>query len=540
MIIDGRQGFAAGTAEYDVCIVGAGVAGISLALELEGSGLRVCLLEAGGRGYERRVQDLFHGEVDAVSYPPLRDTRLAALGGTSGVWAGWCRPLEVPDFENRPDAVDSEWPFGLAALWPYYERAHPICGLGPCDYAPEAWRAELGAEKLFADDANFVDRLFFVNARHFGERYLGDLQRSKQTDVVLHASVVRLVADRGGCTQDEGSGGYARVSAAEVRDDTGHGFTLRAARFVLAAGGIENPRLLLMSADSPDAAVSDESGLVGRYFTDHAFVDFGSLVLDTPASMRFYLPAPVLAEASRDTSVRGVISLRDDAVRQSGLLNAALFVYPQYETHWSYEADAVKALLQLHAKFARRAVPGNLRPYLARAVRAPHAVAVAMARRFLVRNENAHRWRMRAMYESEPRYENRVTLSSERDKLGRPKAKVAWRLGDRDIASMRRVTALFDERLREAGIGRLERAFADEPDAWRAAAEGGKHHMGTTRMHRDPGLGVVDENCRVHGTSNLFIAGSSVFPSCGYANPTLTIVALAIRLADHLKQEAAG
>ncbi len=142
---------------------------------------------------------------------------------------------------------------------------------------------------------------------------------------------------------------------------------------------------------------------------------------------------------------------------------------------------------------------------------------------------------MRAAFETGFRYDNRVMLSDERDRLGRRRVRIEWRIGDADVENMRRVTHLFDQAVRQAGVGHLERAFPDAPAAWRQALEAGKHHMGTTRMHVASRLGVVDENSRVHGTSNLFVTGSSVFPSGGYANPTLTIVALAARLGDHLK-----
>jgi choline dehydrogenase-like flavoprotein len=147
---------------------------------------------------------------------------------------------------------------------------------------------------------------------------------------------------------------------------------------------------------------------------------------------------------------------------------------------------------------------------------------------------------MRAAFETAFRYENRVMLSDERDRLGRRRARIEWRTGESDVENMRRVTRLFDRAVRRAGVGHLELAFPNEPSAWREAVEGGKHHMGTTRMHETPRHGVVDHNSRVHGTSNLFITGSSVFPSGGYANPTLTIVALAVRLGEHLKRVASG
>jgi choline dehydrogenase-like flavoprotein len=167
---------------------------------------------------------------------------------------------------------------------------------------------------------------------------------------------------------------------------------------------------------------------------------------------------------------------------------------------------------------------------------APHRLAIALARKLVVRHGPARRWRMRAAFEAGFRYDNRVMLSDERDRLGRRRVRVEWRMVEADVENMRRVMQLFDQAVRQAGVGYLERAFPDATAAWRQAVEPAKHHMGTTRMHVSARYGVVDENSRVHGTSNLYVTGSSVFPSGGYANPTLTIVALAARLGDHLKR----
>lgn len=197
-------------------------------------------------------------------------------------------------------------------------------------------------------------------------------------------------------------------------------------------------------------------------------------------------------------------------------------------------------MLALFNKLKRRAVPGAAWPYARQAVRAPHWLALALARKLAVRHGPARRWRMRAAFETGFRYENRVMLGHERDRLGRRRVCIEWKIGEADIENMRRVTDLFDQAIRQAGVGHLERAFADAPAAWRQAVEGGKHHMGTTRMRVASEHGVVDENGRVHGTSNLFVTGSSVFPSGGHANPTLTIVALAARLGDHLKRVVRG
>ena len=232
--------------------------------------------------------------------------------------------------------------------------------------------------------------------------------------------------------------------------------------------------------------------------------------------------------------MRGVLSLRREVVARERLMNAQLFFHPRYESHRAFATDEVKALLQLWNKRKHRAVPGAVWPYARRAARAPHRLVVAMARKLAVSDGPERRWRMRAAFETVFRYENRVVLSDERDRLGMRKVRIEWRVGDDDVENMRRVMQYFDRAVRQAGVGHFEGAFPDEHSAWRQALEVGKHHMGTTRMHVDCERGVVDANGQVHGTANLFVAGSSVFPSGGYANPTLTIVALAVRLGDYL------
>ncbi len=280
MILDAQKGFGHEPPRYDLCIVGAGAAGITLALELEATGRRVCLLEAGGAVYEAETQRLLEGEVVGQAYPPLRDTRVGALGGSTTVWAGWCRPLEALDFEPRAWYDAGGWPFGLDELRPYYARAHEICGLAAFDYDPERWAGVLGPERILPRDPTFTNEIFHVQVQNFGQRYRERLERSKYIDLVLHAPVTRARLEDAACT------------AVEIRTLDGDDLAIRADRFVLAAGGVENPRLLLLSAVEPAGAPGNAGGLVGRYFTDHAFVDPGTLVLRQPDSMDFYQPRP--------------------------------------------------------------------------------------------------------------------------------------------------------------------------------------------------------------------------------------------------------
>jgi choline dehydrogenase-like flavoprotein len=321
---------------------------------------------------------------------------------------------------------------------------------------------------------------------------------------------------------------------------------VQARRYVLAAGGIENARLLLASADSPERAPGNAHDLVGRYFTDHPFVNVGMLVLEDDArDLDFYFPQAVAPAAGpqgnggKQPAVRATLTLRRAVLEAESLHNAALFFHPRYESHPVFASSEVRAFLELWDKIRRKAVPGGLAPYFRRAIRAPHRIAHAAARKLLLRAGRSKSWRVRAMFETEPQYDNRVTLSPARDALNRPRARLQWRLSAHDLRCMGRATQLFDDAFRRAGVGRLELAFPDTADGWRSVVEGGKHHMGTTRMHADPRCGVVDPDGRVHGVPNLYVSGSSVFPSGGYANPTLTIVALAIRLADHLRQTRA-
>ncbi len=278
---------------------------------------------------------------------------------------------------------------------------------------------------------------------------------------------------------------------------------------------------------------------MGRYFSDHAFVDPGTLVLRAPDSLSFYRARPV-APGQGASSVRGVLSLRREAVERERLMHAALYFHPRYEAHRVFDTAEVKAFQTLWNKLKQRAVPGAAWPYVRQAAMAPQRLAVALARKLAVRHGPARRWRMRAAFETGFRHDNRVILSDGRDKLGRRQVRIEWQIGGADLENMRRVTQRFDQAVTDAGVGHLERAFPDTAAGWREALEPAKHHMGATRMHVAPDRGVVDENSRVHGTSNLFIAGSSVFPSGGYANPTLTIVALALRLGDHLKRLVSG
>lgn len=506
---------------YDVCVIGGGPAGITLALELARRKRRVCLLEAGGEAYDARAQASFEGDV-VGRYPSLRSTRMSMLGGSSQVWAGWCRPLDDEDFRDRPWMGAPGWPLTRDELLPFYRRAHDACGLGTFEYDPGFWLQHLGMVPLPGRNADLRHAMFHTRALHFGREYRSRLQQADEIDVLLHAPVLALRMD------DDGS-----VRSALVRIRSGEEIPIRARSYVLAAGGIENARLLLLSAADPARAPGNERGFVGRFFSDHPFVNPGWLVLREPHPLGFYFPTPIAPGAP--AGVRAVLTLQRELIERRRLPASALFFHPAYEAHAAFDEPSVRAFLEWRDTLRSRAVPGTARTLLARALRGPHHVAIAALRKLLVRAGARKRWRVRMMFETASRFDNRITLDSARDALGRPRARLTWTIGEDEITGMRESFTLFDAELRRSGVGHLETTLPDR-EAWRTRLEGGKHHMGTTRMHDHPDHGVVDAHCRVHGTHNLHVAGSSVFPGGGYANPTLTIVALALRLADHLAE----
>ncbi len=509
----------------DVCVVGAGPAGLSLALQLSSS-TRVCLLEAGGLRPDRATQDLLRGE--GPGYLALEDAQLSCFGGATRVWSGWCRPLDESVFRPRDWMGAVSWPFEREDLDPYYERAHELCELGPYEYDTSWWADESSAPLMLARDLTTTTVFQFSPPTRFGTTYRREVSDSPKLQVLLRAVATELVATESG----------RRIDRLRVRTLTGGSFEVAARLYVLAAGGIENPRLLLLSDRSHTGGVGNEHDLVGRYFMEHPYVNSGWLSLDRDcSSLAFYWPHPVRRNGI-STTVRGVFTMPREEVLSQRLVNCALFLLPPYEAHPALATKGADALRVLATSVRRGWLPPDIGRHVADAVRDPRGTMSAAYLRLRPQGDldRARRLRLRAYCEPLPRHDQRVALRRSRDALGRHRVRLAWEPSDLARRSMRRAHELMDAAFRQAGLGQVECLLGKPGEP---PIEGGKHHMGTTRMHPDPKRGVVDQNSRVHGADNLFVTGSSVFPTAGYANPTLTIVALALRLADHLQARLA-
>ena len=531
MHVDARTLPDGSTLDAEVVVVGAGPAGITVALELARRGTRVLLLESGGRERDRRVQALARATSAGTSYFPVHRARVRAFAGTSQHWAdnGWfrARPLDPIDLEVRPAIPHTGWPIAYEDLEPYYARAHRWCELGPYDYGLDRWTDdERTALDLDPDVVRTV--VFLLTPYDTWTRRWAEVVGQDDLQLVTHCTVRRIATDE---RPD-------RVDALECATLERTTITVRGDRVVLAAGGLENPRLLLLSDGTHRRGIGNDHDQVGRCFMEHLAVRAGNVVPDDPAALEGLPLYRQQRDASGRLATHAKLAVAPDVLRREGLLNATFFLFRFSEARAS---QATRSFVTLRRSLTWRPAAPDLAAHARVALRGARSLATvaveeAAARRG--RRKPLAVWQMMAMAEQAPDPGSRVLLDRREDALGLRRARLDWRLSDIDRRSIERSQELVAEQLEAAGIGRVEGRLGTERPA--AQIQPQWHHMGTTRMAADPSEGVVDADGRVHGIDNLYVAGSSTFPTGGYANPTLTIVALAVRLADHLAGQPAA
>jgi choline dehydrogenase-like flavoprotein len=534
MFIDTRRLDEGHTVEAELCIIGGGVAGITLALEFEKRGIDTCLIESGGFKPDRATRDLYRGESVGIPYRFADGCRSRYLGGSSNCWGGWCRPMEESDFDQRAWVANSGWPFGKAELQAYYERTHTILQIGPNRFDTDFWVDEIdnpAVRKIPFDPAFVVDGVSqFSPPARFGKLYREDLARSRNVKVYLYANAVDIESDESG-----------RIDLVRAKTLTGNSATFTAKIFVLAAGGIENARLLLVSNQQRTEGLGNHNDLVGRYFMDHPRLYSGKVRFN-PAwahNMLYDIKHHYQNKsvAAHGTCIAAQFGLPFELQAKEKLLNARVCfssVFPGEDSDVATALIHIKQMLERKEQFERTLV----RDMLALA-RHPSTAAGFLASRFLPTRSLAKYARFQIVVEPLPDPDSRVTLSDQRDRLGLRRVKVDWRIDTQVKRTIDRTLAIIARDLTRAGVAEVELDPAIEGGDWPSTfeKEGTWHHMGTTRMHDSQKLGVVDRNCRVHGTANLYAAGSSVFPTGGGNFPTITICALALRLSDHIAVE---
>jgi choline dehydrogenase-like flavoprotein len=478
MIVDGLEVRDGAVLETDVCVIGGGAAGIAACLPFIGGSSDVVLLEAGGEGYAQASQAWYAGDVDG-DFPgsALTGFRLRQFGGTTGHWEGQVFPLDPIDFRVRPWVRNSGWPIAAADLTPHYEAAARLMELPAVPNERLAGTGASIAARFLGFLPEFTQHhVFQVAPLRFAERFGPDLRRARNVNVYLNARVDELTANDG----------RDRVVAARVRTEGGRSFRVAARTFVLAAGALENARLLLYNRLGTDHDV------VGRYFFAHSLLTGCHLYADF---------------AHRE-ALEHLAGFNDDAHRffvRIGLASAAQERHQLMNCHVGIDAVTTSEFEALPAVLFRGRDLDPDRLVLAR---------------------------LRVLAEQEPDATNRITLSDTLDELGIPQLRIRWRYGERDLETVRRTLEVLG---RDLAAHRGGRVHVPDVEAMSGIGVTPGHHMGATRMSIDPHDGVVDANCRMHGVDNVYLAGSSVFPTGGAANPTFTVVALSLRLAQHLQ-----
>ncbi|RFB73790.1 MULTISPECIES: aldo/keto reductase [unclassified Herbaspirillum] len=529
---------------FDLCIVGAGPVGLTLALEAAARGRQVLLLESGGAEHNPATQQWSRATVlDQQAHAPMELASNRALGGSSWLWGGRCVPFEAIDFEPRKYVPHSGWPFTLDEVLPWYDKAADYldCGKAQFRQAPQHWpemsEIELSQLERWARQPKLVGKL--------GPRVLA----SPDIHILFDATVTGLVFD-----DDQRS-----VKSLQARHKNA-AIVVQASHFVLAGGGLETTRLLLSAQQGHPALFGGIGGPLGRYYMGHIFGSIASLTLTHPgdfADLDF-------SEDDTGTYVRRRFTISEEAQRTHHVLNTSFFADnpPFYdERHRNPTLSLVFLGLSFPA-IGRRMISEAIRlrhvgppPYrygahLLNVLRRPWQAAadvltilrlryVSPVRKpgFVLRNQGGT-YALNYHAEQIPNLDSRVTLNTEHDAHGMPRLTVDFRYLKDDAESALKAHEILDRQLRAAGKGKVE--YHRSPDQRIGhileQATDGFHQVGTTRMHDDPQLGVVDRHCQVHGVVNLHIASSSVFPTTGEANPTFLAVALAARLADRLAQ----
>ncbi|MEY4712849.1 MAG: hypothetical protein RIS88_2299 [Pseudomonadota bacterium] len=535
----------------DVCVVGAGPAGIALALALGEHGLQVLLLEAGHEPHDAAAQALYAGEVANAHHSPPHRYRLRGLGGSSAIWGGRCMPLDPIDFEARSWVPYSGWPLDYEALRPYYVAANALAEAGR--YAYDAQEALPGAPPLVrgwhSETVRTQGLERFSCPTDFGRRYARRLRLSPAIRVLRGAvcTGIRLAPDTPADRP-------VPVRALDIATLAGNRLQAQARAVVLAAGGLETARLLLSSDDVQPRGVGNHHDVVGRYYMCHLAGNLGTLTLHGP---------PAAVRHGYEVAPDGVYCRRRLAVfeacqRQERLLNAVARLHFPRIADPAHRSGVLSGLFLargfIRYEYGRRLHDGRA---LSVSLLARHAFNVVrdagstaaflahwLARRTLALRKfpsvilanTTNRFSLEVQGEQRPHPDSRVTLAASRDALGLRRLRIDWRYQPEDIASLRRTLDLIASEVQRNGVGHLHIDHASlEDDLLRYGAYGG-HHIGTARMGRDPRTSVVDAHARVHDVDNLYIAGSAVFPTSGQANPTLTLLALSLRLADHLAQ----
>lgn len=493
MLIDSKDLDDGQLIQCDICIIGAGAAGITIAKSYLSTGISVCLMESGSFNADRATQDLYKGWTEFNDEPQresyLHGSRLRYFGGSTNHWAGWCRPLDPIDFKKKEWVDYSGWLIDESVLKPYYSRAAEIVEIDPFKEYADDGRGFAGENAIINSKNMCAKHFHFSPPTRFGTKYRQELIDSKNIKVFLNANAQRIILIKNG----------DHVNHVEFETLTGVRFNIAAKFTVVATGGVENARLLLLSNNIQKNGISNSHDQLGRYFMDHPHYPHTANIYlsNSPGNLKKY-------DRSQNRNRFSVLGFTDQLQKNNRLLNTAMqIVTPRKSPD---EVKNASDVIRLFDAIRKDPVNKNA-PFLAQ---------------------------LEMISELNPDPNNRILLDQEVDRFGLQKSRLLLNLTEQHLNTITKSIELFAIELAKISNGRLRLEFSENNPTRNYYPA--NHHSGTTRMSTDNKSGIVDADCKVHGVDNLYIAGSSVFPTTGFANPTFTIIALAQRLSEHLQR----
>lgn len=467
--------------DTDICIIGAGAAGITLALELDKSNKSVTLLEAGGFDFPTKNEglDLYSGQSTGRDYA-IQSSRLRYFGGTTNHWGGWCRPLDEVDFVEKPNSNNLGWPIQKADLMAYYRKAAKICEIENYEKLENQTEIDNNDTLSFHGNKVLTNKFFlFSPPTRFGSRYRQDIEDSKNIKCFLYANATDLILENGIAKG-------VKITTLEHKS-----FTVKALTVIVAMGGLENTRFLLLNTEKyKPNGIPNKNQLIGKYFMDHPGMSPGEYMLKE--NLKYY------RHLSSDGVIMPFVSLKHSQIIDNELLNLALFLNPKKESSTLKSNYLTNPFLQISTQGAS--------------------------------------YSYQAIIEPTPYMQSQVTLSDGIDDLQQRKLSLNWQIDPDDFDRAEKTFTVIAKELALLGLGRAKFNEGYLEKAKKSMGYG-MHHMGTTRMGNDIATSVTDSYGQLHEIKNLYIAGSSLFPSVGFSNPTLTITALCFRLAEQLAKK---
>ena len=543
MLADKQDGLSG--RDHNICIIGSGPIGIVTALELARQGQAVTVLESGA--HMASVEASRHSRAEIVGTPKHADMMVAvqrSLGGTSNLWGAGCVPLDPIDFERRPGLTDASWPLEYRDFARYFADACRYANCGPPVFEDEPPGVAVGDRAFRCSNL-----IRFADPSSFRIAHEAEIMRSRRIALHLDATVTGMEFAADG-----------RIASVTVRRRTGEVASVKAKVFIVACGGIETARLLLGVQRTASGRFGGLDGPLGRHYMGHLSGEIAQMRLSSgtlDAGFDFF-------RGAHGRYARRRIIASDDVQRRENLTNISFWPFmPPFRdaAHRSAVLSLAYLALSMPA-VGRRLVSEHLRERNStpRAAVAPHlgnlVTGLPELLRFMPRFvhgrfladtrlpglhvRNAGR-RYGVHYHAEhlPHPDSRITLSDQHDELDMPRARIDMRVSDADVLPIIRTHQLLRDWAARTGLGQLEWLCEEHDMAARVLAQApdGVHQIGTARMGANERAGVVDGDCRVFGSSNLFVAGSAVFPTSGQANPTFSAIALAVRLARYVAAE---